>query len=154
MIKTLGALLLVIAIGTAIPTRAEVPLESNASETIAAEELAKVQGKWVRTMRTDSGTFKVVKQHKGNETTVTFMDPEGSVVAAKKSEFRLEKTGQVRILTFFNNVVTAGPNKGQTNDEPHSYIYRVAGDSFFEVNGLLISDDAEPIVFKWKRVNE
>ena len=133
---------------------AEFPLKANAAETATAEELATVQGKWVRTVKTDRGTFKVVKEHKGNETTVTWLDSEGNVVAAKKSQFRLEQTGKVRILTFFNNVITAGPQQGQTDKAPTSYIYRVTGDTFFEVNGLLIGDDTEPVAFTWKRVNE
>lgn len=130
------------------------PPKSNVAQAIAAKELAEVQGKWVRTMRTDSGTFKVVKEHRGSKTTVTILDWEGNVVTAKKSEFRLEQTGKVRIFTFFNNVITAGPQKGQTDEAPHSYIYRVTGDTFVEVNGLLIGDDAEPVAFTWKRVKE
>lgn len=132
----------------------EDPPKAKAAETATAEELAKVQGKWVRSMRTDSGTFKVIKEHKGNETTVTFFDSEGNVVAAKKSQFRLEQTGKVRIFTFFNNVITAGPQKGQTDKASTSYIYRVTGDTFVEVNGLLIGDATEPVAFTWKRVNE
>ena len=128
--------------------------KSKSSEAAAATELAEVQGKWVRTIRTDSGTFKVVKEHKGNKTTVTFMDSEGRIVQAKSSEFRLENSGKVRIFTFFNNLITAGPQKGRTNKEPHSYIYRVVGDTFVEVNGLLIDDDAAPVAFTWKRVKE
>lgn len=127
---------------------------SVASEQKATNELAKVQGKWVRTMRTNSDTFKVIKEHKGHETTVTWLDLDGNVVAAKRSEFCLEKTGKVQIFTFFNNVITAGPQEGQTDKAPKSYIYRVTGDTFFEVNGLLIGDDSEPVAFTWKRVKE
>ncbi len=157
MSKTLAALLFMIAIGTAFPTNAEPPRESKdelSNETTAAKELADVQGKWERVMRTDGGIYKVVKEHKGNETTVTILDSNGADVVAKKSEFRLEKTGRVRIFTFFNNVITAGPQKGQTDKAPHSYIYRITGDTFVEVNGLLIGDDDEPVIFAWQRVKE
>ncbi len=154
MSKTLGALLLAIGIGTSIPARAELPPKSNVDDSTTAEELAKVQGKWGRTMTTPSGEFKVVKEHVGNKTTVTFMDSEGRIVEAKKSEFRLENTGKVRIFTFFNNVITAGPHKGQTDKEPHSYIYRVVGDTFVEVNGLLIDDDTAPVAFAWERIKD
>ena len=118
------------------------------------EELAQVQGKWVRTIKTDKGIGKVVKEHRGNETTVTAFDSEGQVVAAKTSEFRLEKTGKVRILTFFNSSITAGPQKGQTDKKPQSYLYRVTGDTFFEVHGLLLDDSAEPLVLTWERVKD
>ena len=85
---------------------------------------------------------------------MTFLDAEGNVIAAKRSEFRVEQTGKVRIFTFFNNVISAGPQKGQTDNEPKSYIYRVNGDTFVEVNGLLMGDDAEPVAFTWERVKE
>ncbi len=120
----------------------------------ATEELAKVRGKWARTVRTDSGTYKAVKEHKGNKTTVTWSDSEGNVLAAKKSEFRLEQTDEVRIFTFFNSVATAGPQKGQTNEAPISHIYRVTGDTFVEVKGLPIGDESEPVALTWERVNK
>jgi hypothetical protein len=120
----------------------------------AATELDKLQGTWVRTIRTDDGIFKIIKEHIGNETTVTWFDPTGKVMAAKKSQFRLAQTDKVRIFTFFNNVVTAGPQTGETEEAPTSYIYRVTGDTFVEVNGLLVDDDAEPNAFTWQRVNE
>lgn len=144
--KKFGALLLVIVIGASVSIRAE--------ESTTAEALAEVQGKWVRTVTTPSGAFKIVKEHTGNKTTVTFIDAEGRIVEAKKSEFRLETSGKVRLFTFFNNVITAGPQKGRTDNEPHSYIYRVTGDTFVEVNGLLIGDDAAPVAFTWERVKE
>ncbi|MCL4204771.1 MAG: hypothetical protein KJ000_20020 [Pirellulaceae bacterium] len=148
------ALLLVLLATTACSSaRAEV-LPTAKAEEAANDELAKVQGKWVRTVKTDRGTFKVVKEHKGNDTTVTFFDSDGNVMAEKTSQFRLEQTGKVRIFTFFNNVITAGPQKGQIDKAPTSFVYRVTGDTFFEVNGLLIGDDTEPLAFSWKRVNE
>lgn len=55
----------------------------------------------------------------------------------------LALTGRLRIFTFFNNVITAGPQKGQIDKAPTSFVYRVTGDTFFEVNGLLIGDCQE-----------
>ena len=146
-------MLFVIAIFTAVSTRAEVP-PSVTSEREASNELGEVQGKWIRTMKIDSGTYTIVKEHKGNKTTVTIFDAAGKIVTERKSEFRLEKTRNVRIFTFFNNVITAGPQKGQMDKEPKSYIYRVTGNTFVEVNGLLVGDDAQPLAFTWERVNE
>lgn len=157
MSKRFYALLIAITLVATVTTGAEPPLEAKdevSNETTTAKELAEVQGKWERIMRTDNGAFKVVKVHQGNETTLTIFDSEGAVVVAKRSEFRLEYTGKVRIFTFFNNVITAGPDKGQTDKEPHSYIYRITGDTFIEVNGLLIGDEADAVVFAWQRVKE
>jgi hypothetical protein len=93
-------------------------------------------------------------QYKGNTTTLAFFDSEGYVVASKKSGFRLEDTGKVKIFTFFNNVITTGPQKGQTDKAPKFYVYKVIGDTFVEVNGLLHSNDEEPVAFTWERVKE
>ena len=121
---------------------------------VAAQELAAVQGKWGRTVNTDRGTFKIVKEHKGNKTTLTITDSEGEVVEQKESEFRLETTGNVRVFTFFNNLFTAGPNKGRKDDTPHSYLYRVTNDTFAEIRGVMIGDDDRLAAFTWKRVKE
>lgn len=142
------ALLAMAAVGSA---RAEAPPKAEASDMA---ELAAIQGKWVRTVRNDIGTFKFVKEHVGNSTTVTIFDADGNVVAAKKSEFRLEKTDKVRIFTFFNNVFTAGPQAGQTSKEPQSYIYRVTDGTFVEVIGLLVGDDQVPTVITWSRLDD
>jgi hypothetical protein len=117
-------------------------------------ELAKVQGKWVRSVKTANGPVQIIKEHKGQKTTLQFMDANGNVVASKISEFRLEKTGRVRVFTFFNNVVTSGPQKGQVDKEKKSYIYRIEGDSFIEANGLLLDDEGPALVYQWKRVKE
>ena len=140
----------------AILTDFPLDLRSTKRDTsdTAAQELAAVQGKWVRTVETDRGMFKIVKEHKGNKTTLTIMDSEGQIVEEKNSEFRLETTGKVRVFTFFNNVFTAGPNKGRTDDAPQSYIYQVTGDTFVEVRGLMIGDDDRISAFTWERVKE
>lgn len=117
-------------------------------------EAAKVQGRWRRTVKTDRGTFEYVKEHRGNVSTLTIRDADGKILAAKKSTFRLEAAGKVRIFTFFDNVFTAGPHKGQTDAAAHSYVYRVTGDKFFEVNGLLADDIVEPSAIVWERIPE
>jgi hypothetical protein len=58
-------------------------------------------------------------------------------VEAHSSVLEVERRGPVRVLTFFNSVVTAGPRKGATPPGPLSYIYRLEGDTFTEVWGLL-----------------
>lgn len=124
----------------------------DAAQAAGGEDLARVQGKWVRTVRTDRGRFKILKEHKGNKTTLTVLDSRGRVVEQKNSEFRLENTGNVRIFTFFNNVFTSGPNKGRTDNASQSYAYRVSGDTFIEFRGLLNGDNERPLVFTWERV--
>lgn len=127
---------------------------SQDAEVAAQDEYARVQGTWMRILQTENGPIKAIKQHKGKTTTLTFYDANGNVLAAKTSEFRLNTSGKVRIFRFFNNVATAGPQLGQSDNASKSYIYRVTGDTFFEINGLLIGDEAEPVIFTWQRVRE
>jgi hypothetical protein len=158
----LDALLLVIVLATTAALAADAPNEANDElkkdatvvDREAADELAKVQGKWSRTVKSDDGIYTMVKEHRGNATTVTVFDAQGNVVAGKKSEFRLEQAGKVRIFTFFDNVITIGPQQGQIDKGPHSYVYKIAGDSFYEVHGVLVGDDSEPLAFSWTRVKE
>ena len=124
------------------------------AEEEAEAEAAKVQGRWRRTVKTDRGVFEYVKEHRGDVSTLTMRDPAGNIVAAKRSKFRLESAGKVRIFTFFDNVATAGPDKGKTDAAAHSYVYRVTRDKFFEVNGLLADDVVEPSAIVWERLPE
>ena len=138
-------------------TLAEVPSSSpqkTKTPQSSPEDLAEVQGTWVRSVKTDAGTYTITKQHRGNETTLTITGADDRVVESKTSEFRLETTGKVRIFTFFNNRFTAGANRGRTVNAPQSYIYRVTGDTFVEIRGMLIDDDSEPAVVTWKRVTK
>ena len=82
------------------------------------------------------------------------MNSDGRIVEEKNSEFRLETTGKVRVFTFFNKVFTAGPNKGRTDNAPQSYIYRVTGNTFVEVRGMMVGDDERLSAFTWERVKE
>ena len=121
---------------------------------VAGQELAAVQGKWGRTVETDRGTFKIIKEHKGNKTILTIRDFEGEVVEQKESEFLLETKGPVRVFTYFNNVFTAGRNKGRKDNVSQSYVYRVTDDTFAEIRGVLIGSDDRLAAFTWKRVKD
>ncbi|MEZ6090482.1 MAG: hypothetical protein R3C05_21180 [Pirellulaceae bacterium] len=133
------------------------PDEAEATKTASDDadaELAAIQGKWSRSVETDRGTYKIVKEHKGNTTTLTVTDSNDRVIEAKSSEFRLDTTSKIRVFTFFNNTFTAGPNKGHTIDRPHSYVYGIENDKFYEVRGLLIDEDDALSVIVWDRVQD
>lgn len=122
---------------------------------VLAEELAKVQGKWERTVRDAAGkTFRTVKQHKGYLTSVTTVDESGDTIAAHTSEFRLETRGAVRVFTYSNIKIVAGPDLGKEFKEGSSYIYAVNGGTFAEAHGLLIGDTFPVSFVLWTRVKE
>ena len=120
-----------------------------------------LQGTWERTqvLPAQQGTQpgarpgRVVKVVTGSRETVTTYDADGKVTYAHAVEFRLGREGNVRVFTFFNREVTAGPTKGQKVAEPSSYIYRLNGDAFEEVWGFLPGQEKrELLAAKWKRV--
>jgi hypothetical protein len=118
-----------------------------------ADDLKRVMGRWERTFTNPAGTqFRVIKDVFENYDTVTTYDDVGNVVTAHRSEFKIEKRGPVRVFSFFNSVVTAGPDKGAQHFETNSYIYRVDDESFIEVWGMLDGDPNPVRVLGWKRV--
>ena len=63
------------------------------------------------------------------------------VVRSVEVEFRLERQGPVKIFTFYNQEITAGPEKGTKVEGSRSYIYRLTDDTFDEVWGFLPDQD-------------
>ena len=127
-------------------------------QRVLAEEPAKldaammaVQGKWTRIQQTQNGPVRLLKEHRGNKTSLVAYDPMGKVLYAHDSEFRLETMGRVQVLTFFNRKVTAGPDIGQEETGESSFVYRVQKDEFVEAWGLLENDPSPPRMILWKR---
>ena len=126
-----------------------------ASTGRAQDGLACVQGKWERREKDESGnSLRIVKEHKGDQSTVTAYGEKGEVVYQHKLQFNLRKTDEVSVFTYANLEVTDGPNKGQKAAGPFSYAYRTEGDTFYEVLGILAGDSRVPTVVTWTRVKQ
>ncbi|WP_237229164.1 hypothetical protein [Rubinisphaera sp. JC750] len=128
--------------------------DNSTAEDAAARELAAVQGTWFRTVKTDQGEFTFMKEHAGHTTSLVITDAKGQLVEEKHSKFELSTDGPVRIFTFSDNIFVAGPNRGRVAPAPQSYIYRVVGDTFYEIRGLLKEDKDGINAFTWKRAKE
>jgi hypothetical protein len=128
------------------------------SATMCGDEPAGVKeavgGAWERTVTTPDATYHFVKSHLDGKTTLQVTDSDGAVVESKTSEYRLSETHEVRIFTYFNNVITGGPNAGARVPGEFSYIYRIDGDRFYEIRGLLKDDDGPVEVLVWDRVQQ
>jgi hypothetical protein len=120
----------------------------------AEDNAADVQGKWERNDANGGRPVRLVKEHKGNRTTLTVFDENGAVLVAHKSEFEVRVMGEVKLFVYSNMEITAGPNKGQKAAGPFAYIYRVGDGSFYEVTGLLKNETAPPEIRVWTRVKE
>ena len=121
----------------------------------AAEELKRLEGRYERTFQNEAGTtFRSVQEFAGDQSVITTYDDVGQVVAAHTSTIKVEKQGPVRVLSFFNLLVTAGVKKGAVQGGTSSYIYRLEGDYFIESWGLLEGDRSQPRLFAWKRIKD
>jgi hypothetical protein len=118
-----------------------------------ATELKRLEGRFERTFTNAAGTlFRSVKDVGDGKSIVVTYDDVGNVVEAHESEFKIQRHGPTRVFSFYNLVVTAGPNKGHRQLETNSYVYRIDGDTIIEAWGLLESDPNPPRMFAWKRV--
>ena len=131
-------------------------LQSRGAAEEKDAELKKVEGRYERFVRNQAGTtFRVIKEElEGGQSIVTTYDDVGNVVVAHTSTYKIEKRGPVRVYSFFNLTVTAGPNKGLTDPATNSYIYRVDDDAYTEVWGMLEGDPNPPQFLVWKRIKE
>jgi hypothetical protein len=121
----------------------------------SAEEMKRMGGRFERIFTNGAGaTFRAVKEAQGDQSVVTTYDDAGNIVESHTSTFKVEKRGPVRIFSYSKLAVTAGPAKGHTEPATHSYIYRLEGDVFTEVWGLLEGDLTPPRMFQWRRIAE
>ena len=123
------------------------------------QDLEALQGRWERKItggddNARKGEARAVKEVKGSQETVTYYDDAGKPVRATTADFKLERSGRVKLYTFANLKVTLGDDKGDAGaSQPISYIYRVDGDVYHEAHGLLVDSPAgsTPFVARWDR---
>ena len=121
----------------------------------SVEEYAQVEGTWELVQDTSqAGAVRRVKTHQGGKTIVTAYDAEGKIVGQHNSQYKLKKSGMVRIFVFSSLVPATGPSKGHEFPGPFYYAYHVQEDRFIEVYGLLAGDDRSPRVLLWNRVEK
>ncbi len=119
------------------------------------EEHAQIEGSWELAQDTgQAGKLRRVKTHEAGKTTVTAYDADGNIVGQHKSEYKLKKSGMVRIFLFFNIVPATGPSKGREFPGPFYYAYSVQDNRFVEVYGVLVGDDRTPRMLLWNRVQK
>ena len=129
--------------------------DSSRGHTTAGGDAARLQGAWEQLP--DEGPAatpkqRVVKQVNGDTETVTTYGADGKVMSAHTAKIRLARRGDVPVYTYYDRRITAGPEQGRTDAAPRSYVYRLRGDDFDEVWGLLPGQEQREVVVKrWKR---
>ncbi|HEY2412839.1 MAG TPA: hypothetical protein VGI40_11385 [Pirellulaceae bacterium] len=118
-----------------------------------ADELKQLAGRYETTFTNNAGTvFRIVMEIDGDKQVATTYDDVGNVVIAHTATIKVEKRGPVRVFSYFNVIVLAGPHKGEKHFETVSYIYRADDKSFTEVWGMLENDPSAPRILIWKRL--
>jgi hypothetical protein len=122
---------------TPITAASGVPSAADASggENGVNADWAQVRGKRKRELKDQEGrTGRATKEIQGNQETITYFDHEGKVVYAQTVEVKLERVGNVRLFTYSNGKVLAGPNNDQeVSPKPFSYVYTTDGQMFSKV---------------------
>ena len=119
--------------------------------------MQRVQGTWEFQVRDAQGQLlrRLVRSIAGRRETVTHFDPNGMVLHSHTADITVARTGDVRVFMFRNLQVTAGPRAGAVQEQVGRYAYRVEADDFYEIQGLLIGQEKQPLaVVRWKRVPE
>ena len=138
------------------------PSSAPAAATQAAEErgfrkappahLEQIQGLWTRTEKTSFfSSQRIAKEIKGDVETLTTYDSDGNVLSAHTVKIKLALAGPIRVFVFSDLKYTEGPNKGKKADGTQAYIYKVVGDKFIEVWGILGDADSPIRTLRWKR---
>jgi hypothetical protein len=131
------------------------PPFARAADDDNAAEMKRMEGRFERFFQNAAGTtFRVYKEVIGDQSTVTTFDDVGNVIESHTSTVKIEKRGPVKVYSFFNLMVTAGPNKGHVEPGTNSYIYRDDGETVTEAWGLLEGDPNPPRMFRWKRIKD
>ncbi len=127
--------------------------EKGAVEKELQVDLKLLQGTWeLHHGGKGKPTTRSIKTIVGNRETLTrFSLATGKKIHEHSVEFRVTKSGDIRVMTFFG--VGGNPDNGL------SYVYKVDEQNFWDIPGLLQGNDYrnyqnEPTIWHWKRVKE
>lgn len=135
-------------------------LMSTADDTEAVDQelagdLKLLQGTWELVHGNEGKgrpTTRSVKTIVGNQETLRrYSIKTGKLVREHSVEFKLSKSGNVRVMTFYR--VGGSPEQGL------SYVYKVNEENFWDIPGLLQGGlyrnyQDTPTIWHWKRVRE
>jgi hypothetical protein len=136
-----------------------IPVALNAVDDAPGTEVDKkpnvaeqIKGEWVLYRNTPNGRFMTIKEHLGDQSVVTTYDPNNKPIQSHRSDYRIDASAAVSIFRYRNKVVLIGPNAGAKEERESAYIFRIDGDRFFEVHGMLTGDKVDPSLIVWERL--
>ncbi|MFK7777572.1 MAG: hypothetical protein QM501_05565 [Gimesia sp.] len=123
------------------------------AEPAPEEDYQILQGKWIRSDQNSKGSPLRIEQKFTNKiSTVSIYDRNGKLLHSHQAKFRLQRTPDTSLFTFFDLEVLAGPNKGRKQKTPLTYVYRVKDNRFIQVEGILNGDKSPPRLLIWWKV--
>jgi hypothetical protein len=114
----------------------------------------KIKGKWVLYRETPQGRFMTIKIHNGSESIITTYDPSLKEVYAHRSDYIIDASGPANVFTYHNKKVLVGKGAGTVVPEHVSYLFRLDGERFLEVHGMMKNDTRKPSMTVWERLKE
>jgi hypothetical protein len=131
------------------PAMADDARKAGVADQLSAAE--QIRGAWVRYRDTAEGRYTTIKEHFGDHTVVTTYDPQMKPVESHRSEYRVDEGGKVPTYLYRNRTVLVGPSAGAKDNRELTYLFRIEGDTFYEVHGMLPGDSGRPSLITWER---
>jgi len=120
------------------------------AEPAPEEDYQILEGKWVRNDQDSKGSPLRVEQEISNKiSTVSVYDRNGALVHSHQAKFRLQRTSDVSLFTYFDLKVLEGPNKGRQQKTPITFVYRVKDNKFIQVEGIMKGDKTPLRLLTW-----
>lgn len=135
-----------------------LPLENaDFEQSKQVYDLALAQGLWeLETGKLDDpAAVRATRQISGNEATVTCYDKAGRISSASTTQFRLEQSGRISLITHRHLEITAGLGAGGKAPPgiSTSNVYSVNRLHFTEIRGTVEGSRSSPVLYQWKRVD-
>ena len=120
------------------------------TSSLIASELDELQGKWEFRLQENNRNLRVVKTIRDNTETVESF--EGNQLVHKHIvTIEVVETDGVVIIKYGESEITEGPRKGQKGT-PGAFLSKRLAKSWYNVSGLLASEEFPPSLLKFTRV--
>jgi len=145
-----------------IPLTALLLLAAANTPALAAEDelkadLAKLQGQWRGTLKTEDNTSVWTLDIKGSKAKISVKADGGDEVFKGETEFKLERHGKFKAYTYFNLKILSGSGEGETrltDGKTKSSLYKLEDDVFTTIGGFREDDTDKPRLIRWEKVSK
>lgn len=147
----INCIVLILMLSNAVCYADDTETKKSENTITAAEQIL---GKWVQYRDTKQGRIKIIKDHRGDHTILKVYGPNGEGLYSHRSDYVVEESDSIYIFRYRNKVVLTGPKAGEKDPKESAYIFRIEGDRFLELHGMLRTDQGKPSIVIWERLKE